>query len=370
MSERKPADGAQGDTAVEREIAQLIAGAGRRATLPGAELTAIAEAVRDEWEVVIAAQRQRRLRNRRLVPLALAASALLALALAWWWGERGPSRPAAPPEVVATIEMARQPLRNEEAGGQAGRAAGVGEGLRVGAVAETGGGATAGPAALRWGGGQSVRLAAGTRLRLLSAAGMALERGAVYVDAQGGGGALEVETAFARVREAGTQFEVRVEPGLALRVRVREGVVALVRDLGSSAVRAGEEVRLQRDGRMSRGRVEPDAAVWDWVLEAAPSLDIEGVLLSDYLSWLARETGWQVGYSEERLPGLVRGIRLHGTIEGLAPDDSLGLVLPGSGLGYRLEAGRLTITPGTSDEASPGASGPAAADAAELRTRR
>src|SRR2546427_815740 len=82
-----------------------------------------------------------------------------------------------------------------------------------------------GRAALRLDAGPSVRLDAGSDLRLVSAHVLELRRGAVYVDtgarspngsaatasgAEGPASPIEIRTSLGRVRDVGTQFEVRL----------------------------------------------------------------------------------------------------------------------------------------------------------------
>jgi hypothetical protein len=65
--------------------------------------------------------------------------------------------------------------------------------------------------------------------------------------------------------------------------------------------------------------------------------------LGTYLDWVARETGWQVRYADEELEQSARTIRLHGTIDGLQPNESIGMILQGSGLDYRNEEGAILV---------------------------
>ncbi|HVR96432.1 MAG TPA: FecR family protein [Thermoanaerobaculia bacterium] len=312
----------------EEALRELLESAGRRPAVPAEDLAAIQAAARAQWEEVVAAERKRKL--RRSIPLALAASLLLAFAVLWWWDANRQVRVAEP---IATVELAK---------GGAGRGPAVGEGLRAGATVTT---QEDGLIALRLAGGGSVRLDTGTRVRLVSAERLDLEAGAVYVDSgPAGRGSLEVGTAWGAVREVGTQFEVRIESGDELRVRVREGAVSLIRGSGSAPVATGEEIRLRRDGSLSRGTIDRQGPAWGWVLAAAPGLDVDGLALGEYLDWVSRETGWRLRYEDEALAGLARGIRLRGTLEGMAPDESVSVVLPGSGLGYRIEGDTLLIT--------------------------
>ncbi len=320
-------------TAAEEEaVRELLESAGRRPAVPTEDLAAIKAAARAQWEEVVAVDRRRKL--RRSIPLALAASLLLVFAVRWWW--MASQRPLVL-EPIATVQLLRGEARAE-----GGRELAVRETLVAGTTVTTAG---EGLIALRLAGGESVRLDAGTRLRLVSGERLALETGAVYVDSgPAGRGSLEVGTALGTVREIGTQFEVRIEGEEELRVRVREGAVSLIRGAGADPVAAGEELRLRRDGSLSRGTVELQGPVWGWVLAAAPGLDVDGLMLSEYLGWVSRETGWRLRYEDEALAGLANGIRLRGNLEGMTPDESVSVVLPGSGLGYRAEGGTLLIT--------------------------
>ncbi|HEX7185342.1 MAG TPA: FecR family protein [Thermoanaerobaculia bacterium] len=329
----------------DEAVRELLESAGRRPAVPAEDLARIEAAARAQWqELVAAGQKRRRAFRRTVVPLALAASLILAVAVRWGWKTEPPPEASGP---IATVQLLKGAARMEGPPGQERREVTAGDALAAGTVIATGGGGSRGLLALRFLGGESVRLDAGTRVRLVSRTRLELEAGAVYVDSgKAAGGSLEVGTSWGSVREVGTQFEVRVEGGEdpALRVRVREGAVSLLRGGGSDSVAAGGELRLHRDGRVSRGAVEPRGKAWDWVLAAAPSLDIEGLTLREYLDWVSRETAWRLRYEDDALAGLVAGIRLHGTIEGMAPDESLSIVLPGSGLGYRIEGGTLLVT--------------------------
>lgn len=333
---------ATGSAVEEESLRELLESAGRRPAVPAEDLAAIKAAARSQWEELVEAGRTRRTRIRRFVPMALAASLLLAVAVRWLWRAPEPPPVSGP---VATVQLVHGPARLEA---PVRREVTVGEALESGAVLTTEEGASRGLVALRLAGGESVRLDAGTKVRLVSGRRLELAAGAVYVDSGGPArpGSLQVTTPFGTVHEAGTQFEVRLdsERELALRVRVREGAVALVRRGGSDSVTRGGELRLSRDGSVSRGTIELQGPAWSWVLAAAPSLDIEGLRLSEYLAWVSRETAWRLRYEDDALVRLAVEIRLHGTIEGLAPDESLRAILPGSGLAYRVEGETLFVT--------------------------
>lgn len=331
------------DEAVEDEVRRLLVEAGPRPPVPAEDLSAIRAAARAEWSELAAARRARR--SALVVPaLAAAASLLVALAVGWWWLA---NRPSPAPVTIATVELIRGAVRVEgpaERRREGPLELAVGEALVAGAELATVAGSQGTPSALavRLAGGQSLRLDAGSRVRIESETRIELRRGAVYVDSgpdPDAERAVTVATAYGEVYEIGTQFEVRLEEGKTphLRVRVREGEVSVRWDGEVHPAARGEELTVAADGSVSRADVDPFGPVWDWILVAAPGLPIDGVLLPAYLEWVARETGWTVQYADAELARSAAGIRVYGSIEGVAPDESLGVVLPGSGLAYRLE---------------------------------
>jgi hypothetical protein len=221
------------------------------------------------------------------VPVTLAASLALAVGVGWWWWARETS---AVPDIVAEVELVEGDVRVEgasEPGSEAYRRVEVGTALSAGdrlATPVAGDGAPV-RLALLWAAGQSVRLDSDTRIRLASAERVELQRGAIYVDSGAlflRDGSLAVGTEFGKVLEVGTQFEVRVLGGKggALRVRVRDGAVAVVEAGQSHSAEAGEELTVRSDGSVGRSTVERYGSAWEWVVAAAPSIDIEGLFLA------------------------------------------------------------------------------------------
>ncbi|MGH2651937.1 MAG: hypothetical protein ACRDHK_12100, partial [Actinomycetota bacterium] len=70
------------------------------------------------------------------------------------------------------------------------------------------------------------------------------------------------------------------------------------------------------------------------------------------LDWIGRETGLRIEYGDPTIASDASTIVLHGSIEGLRPDETLAAVLPTCGLGHSVEGGALIL-----DRAFPG-SGP------------
>jgi len=323
------------------ELGRLLREAGMRAEMPAGDFAEIKDAARAEWQAV--ARSRPAAASRWGVGLALAASLILALAIGWWWQRNAAS---AVDSRVATV------LRVE---GEARTAAGAvlepGSELAAGTEIETGSGG--GRMALRLSGGESVRLDLSTRARLGAGNRIELEAGALYFDSADAAdhGGIQIATAFGIVRDIGTQFEVRVDEGadLRLRVRVREGTVVLEREKDSHAAARGEELRLQPDGTVTTAQAAPYGEEWAWVQGVAPTFDIDGQPLSRYLEWVERETGWKVVFAEPDLEASTATVILGGTIEELMADESLSVILPGSGMDYRVEEGTLLIVTAGSD---------------------
>lgn len=345
--DREPVEAPWADD--EREIHRLLERAGPRPEAPEADLDAIRATARSAWQACWGARPLRRSRwSGRGARLAAAAGIAAALALAaglgWWWqGLRG----ARPPEVVAFLETVSGSVGVGDGVAAAGVAAG--HAVPAGAVISTGGATEPeGRASLRLASGATVRLDAESRLRLVSASVLDLERGTLYVDTgttDRPGAALEVRTALGVARDIGTQFIVRLmgADAQALAVRVREGVVAVERGGGSFRAGAGRELVLHRDGRVERRAAPGHGPAWEWVMAAAPGFELEGRTVAELLAWVSRETGWRVLYEDPKLAAAAEEIVLHGSLGELRPDQAAFALLPSAGLEGELRGGVLVV---------------------------
>lgn len=314
-------------------IARLIRLAGARPAVAAERALRAELAVRAAWQAAVAARR------RRLVAtwggaLALAAALALALGLAW----RGPAAPPVAP-LAGTVERL-------SGGAELAAADGGVSPLLPGARLTAGGAVTTaadGRVAVRLATGASLRIDVGSRLAFATPTRLVLERGAVYVDSQSDV-PVTVETPWGTVEERGTQFEVRVGAG-AVRVRVREGGVSLSGERGTWDGAAGDELLLTQAGELTRGNVPFHGAAWSWTQEIAPAYRLEGRTLGDFLAWFGRETGREVRWSGGAEPARALPVVLHGSVEGLSPEQALAAVLPTCGLAHRLEGGAVTLFP-------------------------
>lgn len=327
------------------ELRRLFEAAGPRPEVPAAELAALKTAAREDWRRMVAersigerSQGESRFGGwRTAVPLALAATVLVALSVGLFW--RG-LRQGVVGTAIASVERAEGARRADDS------PLAVGHELALGVeILTADGGSEPVRLALRLTGGQSVRLDAGSRLRLAGESTLELLQGAVYVDSAIKGHSLEVLTPLGSVRDIGTQFEVRLrsEP-TSLRVRVREGSVEVERGAESHSAVAGEELTVGSDGSLDRHALAPWDDEWDWVVAAAPGLAADQLYLESYLAWLSRETGWSVRFADEELARSAPTIEILGEgIRGLSPAESVDPALRSSALRYRLEDGVLWI---------------------------
>ncbi len=310
-------------------IRRLLRVVGPRPEVPADAMAAARAAAQAEWQRTVHTHARWKRYRHPGVWLA-AATALVAVGLVY--------RSGLSPREVATFEVVADSVSVEprESTGPV-RA---GEAVSTGALVDTGGGRSA----LVLANGVSLRLDAGTQVRLRSESVLELVRGAVYVDSAGEA-TVEVRTSLGVVRDVGTQFEVRLLDGGegSLRVRVREGAVLLEQDGEIHEGRAGTELTVAADGTVARGSVAVYGGEWDWILAAAPAFQAEGRTLDEFLDWLCREGGWTLRYTDGELAVRAAAATLSGDTEGLTPLQAAQLWLPASGLEYRLEDGTLVV---------------------------
>jgi hypothetical protein len=169
-----------------------------------------------------------------------------------------------------------------------------------------------------------------------------LERGGIYVDSGASGSVpIEVGTAQGRVRELGTQFEVRAS-GERVRIRVREGSVVLLRGAAGHEARAGHGLDTA-GGPVVKQPVAVFGSEWSWVEEVAPEFPLEGQTVEALLGWTARETGWTIRFSRAAEARGARRVLLHGSAAGLTPAQALETVLPTCNLSVRRDGGTLWV---------------------------
>jgi ferric-dicitrate binding protein FerR (iron transport regulator) len=254
-----------------------------------------------------------------------------------WWRLAAPE--PLPDVLVARVERVVGAVRLE--GDFEGfRPVVEGEQLATGTTLITG---DDGRTALHWGDRASLRLDRATRVRLVEPNRVELLAGALYVDSPSGAGDLRVTTRWGEVREIGTQFEVRANDEV-LRVRVREGLVELRPGGRTYEAASGVELSLAADGRLTRRSITTHDRDWEWVTSIAPSFELDGRSLGEFLAWVSRETGREVRYSDPELAATAPEVVLGGAVVDLSPAQALLAVLPTCGLEHRVENGWYVLS--------------------------
>ena len=321
------------------DLVRLLRQTGMRSDPPPDRAARVRAVVLDECR---AAARGRVLRRRAIIGAALLASAATAMVTVRLATRHQVPAPAAP-VVAATIERvageSRRFVRDSN-----GAVASVPLSLRddrvvmVGDAIET---SESGRLGLRLADAASIRLDRDSRVTFRSTSDVELERGGIYIDNTDETHRLSIHTALGIVRDIGTQFEVRLT-GNSLRVRVRSGLVEVRRGGDLVTARPATEVTLASSDLSDRP-IALHGPDWDWIVDLAAPMTIEGRALSTVLVQLCREHGWTLRYADESLARRASAIVLRGSVEGLSPDETLRVVIETSGLAYRLADGELLV---------------------------
>src|SRR5262245_5164484 len=201
-----------------------------------------------------------------------------------------------------------------------------------------------GRVALALAGGESLRLAGGTEVMLDAPGRLYVQGGTIYVDsgARPAASHVEVVTPAGTARDVGTQFELAVA-GAALRLRVREGTVALDRGGESLTGHAGAQIAIDGLGGVSRAGIAAEDAAWQWAGAGAPLAAIEGKPASDLISWVALETGRRLAYESPLVEQRATSVILHGDIRNLPPMAALEAMLATTDLAVELDGDTMEI---------------------------
>lgn len=317
--------------------ARLLRMAGPRAEVPADRAARVRDAVHMHWQ----AANSRRTGRRRVAAAGAVFAAAAVLMLGVRLGIPRGDVAATPGDVLARVDAVDGLARRlaEAAGSNSGPVTlGPNDALRAGDWMETG---VAARASLRLADGTSVRLDTATRIRMLSRTIIELSSGGLYVDTGRDSVGLQIRTRHGTAHDIGTQFEVRVTDA-ALRLRVRTGLVEVRSGDRSIPARSGTEVTLTPAGAETRV-VSVHGPEWDWTADVGATFEIEGKPLAAFLDHLCREHGWTLRYADAALARDASSIILHGSVDGLRPQEALSVALTTSGLAHRFSDGELFI---------------------------
>lgn len=320
-------------------FASLFKNAATRTRAPADDEARIHATLHTEWRQALGRRRWRRL----TVGLAAAASVVLAIFVSTGVFNDPPVQ--TPTRTVASVVKqsgrvlvgtggtleAMQRLRAEET-------------LLSGMVIST---AYDARLALRWLGGESIRLDENTRLRLISETEMELLSGRIYIDTHAddsqpiGTSELAINTPFGRVQHLGTRYMTSLTHASVI-VSVRQGSVAVTGNNEESIATSGQQLSVSSKGNVSLAPIAVFGETWQWVEEISPGFTLDGRSLSDFLDWVSRESGRSLEYGSAAAKTLARDTVMHGTID-LQPMRALKLMLQTSDLVAEVHTGVIKI---------------------------
>jgi ferric-dicitrate binding protein FerR (iron transport regulator) len=304
-----------------------------RALSPEA-LQRIRVATEAEWRAQVAPMR------RRWIPVAAVASiALLAAGATWSILGRGPGTVAGAP--LARLERAAAPGVVESLSWWREAAVPVGAEIRGGQEF-----AARGASLFMLHDGGNLRIAQGSEFEVVAGNTLRLRRGEMYVDIPPGSRPAQSFVAITpagEFRHVGTQFALAVIDG-ATRLRVREGSVRWQSGEAESTVKAGSEMIIDVDRRVAQRAIDASGPQWAWSEAMAPAVVIEDRPLSEFLDWVARETGRKLIIADENARRQIETIRMHGDVHGFEPLRALEAVIASTSLHLELPAGAIRVS--------------------------
>lgn len=297
-------------------------------------LNRIRAATEAEWRAAVA------VRPRRWMPVAIAAS-VLGVAVAAGLAVLGSFEAQRGGEVLASLVLSEGPGMTQVRTFRSDVAIAAGESLLSDRTYQA-----HGQALLALENGGNLRIAAGARFEVVGKDTVQLGVGELYVDIPPGidtPAAFVVTTPAGEFQHVGTQFALAVANG-ETRLRVREGVVHWVTAEGRSAVEAGSEVHITRDGKASRRAIAASDKSWDWTSVTTPDFEVDNRPLEEFLAWVARESGRQLVLADEATRMQVATIRMHGSVKGLTPMQALSAVMAATSLRFELPEGKIRVS--------------------------
>jgi hypothetical protein len=201
-----------------------------------------------------------------------------------------------------------------------------------------------GASLLALGNGASLRIKAGSSIRVSGANELQLERGEIYADLPPGTGhSLTITTADGEFRHVGTQYSLAKQM-TGTRLRVREGRVQWSAGAVQQVGEAGFQFAIRGGRIQSQEALASAGADWQWVENLAPEFVIEERSLLDFLNWVARETGHPLQFADSEARSHVAGIVLHGNVRGLDPRRALARVMATTALSYEWSADAIRVS--------------------------
>ena len=82
---------------------------------------------------------------------------------------------------------------------------------------------------------------------------------------------------------------------------------------------------------------------WNWIVELTPAFDMTNKSLLEFLKWASRETGKELRFESDESRMFTMRTDVHGSIDGLTPDEALTAILATTTVRYRIEDDKVVI---------------------------
>jgi ferric-dicitrate binding protein FerR (iron transport regulator) len=269
----------------DTELEQLLKSHGRQHQPDGATTEKIRRATEDAW---LAAVAEHQSRQQRPIPWRWLSTGIAAILLAAVMMNRSTEAPPQP--VLAQVIFAQGTYQVND------RFVSAKQPIKQGDTLTS---ANDGMITLNLNGGATITLAANTKLQLTDTAALTLFGGKMYIDSPRPESRILINTAWGKIEDIGTQFEVIAEPS-RLRVAMREGSVKLALDNGVHYAQfhdgVGDVVTIDQNLALTKTTVASNDAQWNWPLAALSSMSLEGHSVFELMQWVKRTTGKSVIY--------------------------------------------------------------------------
>jgi ferric-dicitrate binding protein FerR (iron transport regulator) len=206
-------------------------------------------------------------------------------------------------------------------------------------------------AAITWLNGGSLRIDADTRVEFVSPDEIVLRSGRVYFDSQPASlqagitqssiGRFAIRTDQGIVKHIGTQYMTGINGG-ALTISVREGEVEVENAHQQASAVAGQQMTVVGSNRPTFTNISRHGDNWRWVEQMAPEIDIDQRSAYEFISWAARESGFEIRFVSDAVEQRAHETVMSGTVD-LEPQDALHTLLQTTDLGARIQDGWIVI---------------------------
>jgi ferric-dicitrate binding protein FerR (iron transport regulator) len=338
MSESGKDDALRSNDAIEALLQHAVP----RPVPPAADKALVRDAVHAEWQAVSRGySRRQQFRN-----FAIAATVLMALVVAF----NALRVENAAPVHVATINKSHGAIYLLGDGSELRELTDLAT-VTAGQIILTGADAGIG---LQWQNGGSLRVAANSRVELLTADSVYLRSGRLYFDSMRSALApvaanqpsaaeaqLVIDTPHGSVAHLGTQYMAFVDAE-RLAVSVREGEVRVDGRFYEETASAGQQLTLTGGGRPGVVNISRYGDAWAWAEATAPAAELDGRTVYEFLLWVSRETGLELEFEADSAAELARKERLRGTVD-TEPTNALRIWMLGVDLDARVEGGVIYV---------------------------